>query len=101
MYGYIGLEEITSNAFVKELKSLEKIASKINLRINSGGGNIFEGITMFNAIRNSKAEIRAYVDGLAASMATVLALAPQKVYMSKAAMFMTHRANGFCSIDSR
>lgn len=94
LYGYIGLDDVKASDFVAALKALEKTSNKINVRINSGGGSIFEGIAIFNAIRNSTSEITGYIDGLAASMASIIAIAPKKVYMSKAAMLMTHRANG-------
>jgi ATP-dependent Clp endopeptidase proteolytic subunit ClpP len=97
IYGEIGNwgdNCVNANGFVKELKALEKSCSLINLRINSNGGNVYEGIAIFNAIKNSKTEIDAYVDGIAASMATLIAMACRKVYMSKYARFMTHRPSG-------
>lgn len=97
VYGYIGGEDVCSGDFIKELRSLEKTSAKINIRINSGGGSVFEGIAIFNAILNSKAEVTTYVDGLAASMATIIALAGKKVYMSKIARFMTHKPSGMSS----
>ena len=93
LYGYIG-EDVISGDFVRELKRLENVNKKINIRINSGGGSIFEGLAIFNAIKNCKAEVIGYIDGIAASMGSVIAMACKKVYMSKVAMFMTHRASG-------
>ncbi|RXK57562.1 hypothetical protein ESA94_20400 [Lacibacter luteus] len=95
VYGYIGMDDVTASDFVKELRSLEKQYTNVNIRINSGGGSIFEGFTMYNAVKSSKAWIETYVDGVAASMGTVLALSGRKVHMSKVARFMTHRASGF------
>lgn len=95
LYGYIGGDEVVAADFVRELRELEKEYNLINIRINSGGGSIFDGFTMFNAIRNAKVDIDIYIDGMAASMATVIALAGRKCYMSKVARFMTHRASGF------
>lgn len=94
LYGFIGDCDITAAAFVKELHDLEKDYSNINIRINSGGGSVYEGFAIFNAIKNSPAAIDTYIDGMAASMATVVALAGRKVYMSRLANFMTHRAAG-------
>lgn len=94
LYGYIGSEEVNAAAFMNELKMLETKYTKCNLRINSGGGSVFEGLTIFNGIRNSSMEFHAYVDGLAASMASVIILACDKIYMSKVAMLMTHRPSG-------
>ena len=99
LYGFIG-EEVTAGDFVKEFKELSLTNTTINVRINSGGGSIFEGLAIYNALKNSKVETIGYIDGLCASMATVLALALDKVYMSKNAMFMTHKASGFVGGNS-
>lgn len=94
VYGYIGSEDVFSGDFVRELRKLEQTASRINVRINSGGGSVFEGIAIFNALISSRAEIHTYVDGLAASMGSIIALAGKKVFMSKIARFMTHKPSG-------
>ncbi len=94
LYGYIGSDKVNAAAFVTELKQLEQQYSTINLRINSGGGSIFEGLAIFNAIGQSSCQIDAYIDGLCASMASVLILRCRKIYMSKVAMLMTHRPSG-------
>ncbi|WP_162923651.1 head maturation protease, ClpP-related [Arachidicoccus soli] len=96
MYGYIGIGDgfISASDFVRELKALEKDNTTINVRINSGGGSIFEGIAIYSAIKNSPATINTYIDGMAASMASVIALAGNKVFMSNMARMMTHRAGG-------
>ena len=94
IYGNIGTGggEISANVFNSQLKIAEQSFAEIDIRINSGGGNIFEGFAIFNAMRNSKAVINIFVDGIAASMGSVIALAGKKVLMSRNAMFMTHRA---------
>ncbi len=94
IYGYIGGEKINSEAFVAALRELEKTNPIINLRINSGGGSVFEGVAIFNAIKNSTSKIIGYIDGLAASMASVIILACSEIYMSKSAMLMTHKPSG-------
>ena len=96
VYGLIGSGEgmVSSADFVGQLKSLEKDNPKINVRINSGGGSIFDGIAMYSAVKNSTSKVDTYVDGVAASMASVLALAGDKCFISKNARIMTHRAKG-------
>jgi ATP-dependent protease ClpP protease subunit len=94
LYGYIGGDEIVASDFIRELSNCEKEYSKINIRVNSGGGSIFDGFTMFNAIRNSKADIDIYIEGMAASIASVIAMAGRKCYMSRVGRLMTHRAKG-------
>jgi ATP-dependent Clp endopeptidase proteolytic subunit ClpP len=93
IYGYIG-EAVLSGDVIKAIRALEPLNTKITFRINSGGGSIFEGLAIFNAIKNCQCDTEAYIDGLAASMGSVIAMACKKIYMSKYAMFMTHRAKG-------
>jgi len=92
IYRYDGC--VNASDFVKELKGLEKSCSKINVRINSNGGDVFEGIAIFNAIKNSPCDIDIYIDGMAASMGSVIAMAGRKVYMSRFARLMTHKPSG-------
>lgn len=98
IYGYIGDDwsddGVTSSQFVQDFKKLEQKYDTIKVRINSGGGSIFHGIAIFNAIRNSKVNTEAYIDGMAASMALPVALACKQIYISKYAMVMTHPASG-------
>lgn len=91
LYGYIDAYDVSAGDFVKELRSLEKEYNQINVRINSGGGSVFEGFAIYNAMKQSKATIHTYIDGLAASMASIIAMAGEKVYMSKVARLMTHQ----------
>jgi ATP-dependent protease ClpP protease subunit len=98
IYGYIGDnftdDCVTAAEFVKELRILEKQYKTIKVRINSGGGSVFDGLAMFNALRQCPAVTEAYIDGVAASMAMPVALACKKVYMSKHAQGMSHRVSG-------
>jgi ATP-dependent protease ClpP protease subunit len=96
LYGIIGQGKdcVSAYDFVSKIKALENDHPLINVRINSGGGSIFDGIAMYNAIKGSKATINTYVDGVAASMASVVALAGNKCYMSSLGKMMTHRAKG-------
>jgi ATP-dependent protease ClpP protease subunit len=95
LYGYVGADDCSASAFVKELKALAEENDIIHVRINSAGGSVFEGLAIFNALLACKAETIAYIDGLAASMATVIAMGCKKICMSKIAQFMTHSASGF------
>lgn len=64
--------------------------SEINLHINSLGGDVFEGIAMFNLLKQHKANVKVYIDGIAASIASVIAMAGDSIYMPKNAMMMIH-----------
>jgi ATP-dependent Clp endopeptidase proteolytic subunit ClpP len=68
--------------------------SKINLRLNSPGGSVFEGIAIANAIRSHPANVTVYVDSLAASIASVIALSGDRVVMMPQSQFMVHNASG-------
>lgn len=94
LYGDIDSWGLSAKDVVTMLSDLEKQYDKINLRINSCGGSVFEGIAIYNAVRMSKADITIYVDGIAASMASVIALCGKKVYMSKYAQLMIHCVSG-------
>lgn len=91
LYGEVGEGyPVDSSRVVAELAGLEQMYSKIDVRINSKGGEVFSGIAIYNAIKNSKANITIYVDGLAASMAAVIALCGKPLYMSPYAKLMLH-----------
>lgn len=80
--------------FISDLRNVT--ARKINLRINSPGGSVFDGITIANAIRSHPAHVTTYVDGLAASIASVIALAGNRVVMQPSSQMMIHDAAGGC-----
>lgn len=94
MYKYIGGSGLNSNDFVSQLKSLEKTYKFIDLRINSGGGDVFEGIAMYNAVKNSPSVIDTYCEGIAGSMASILFQAGRTRYISKYGQVMTHKPSG-------
>lgn len=96
IYGVIGdswFEESTTAAqFVREFKNLEKDHDVINIRLNSPGGSVFDGLAIYNAISNSDKEIHTYNDGVCASMASVILLSvPQdRVHPANNSLLMLH-----------
>ncbi len=96
LYGDIGGwdDAIRSGDIVRELLELEAEYNHIDVRINSMGGEVYAGLAIFNAFRNSKADIRIYVDGIAASMGSVIASSRRPLYMSKYARLMLHSVRG-------
>ena len=82
---------ISSLEFVQEINDLGNV-SHVDLRISSGGGSVIEAIDMYNAIRRHAATWHAHIDGLAASAASWLILATDKVIMAENAQMMIHRA---------
>lgn len=67
-------------------------AKRVELRINSVGGDVFAASAIASAIADSPAEVIAYIDGLCASAATVIACAASRVVMAETAQYMIHRA---------
>lgn len=95
LYGDVGQwGEIDSQRVVTELIALEGQYASIDVRINSTGGDVFTGIAIFNALRASQANIKIYIDGLAASIAGVIALCGKPLYMSQYARLMLHKVSG-------
>ena len=92
IYDEIGLWGITANDFVRELADIR--ASKITLRVNSPGGAVFDGIAIYNACKRHRAEMFGFVDGIAASIASVILMACDTVTMSSHSQMMIHEANG-------
>ena len=97
LYGYIGSDDqVCASEFVQELMELQKSYKTIEVHINSQGGSVYEGLALITALKKCSAELVGYVDGIAASMAAVIALSLPKLYMSKYARLMTHRVQAGC-----
>jgi len=75
--------------------------NKITVRINSPGGDVFEGSAIYSLLSQHKAEVEMYIDGLAASAAFTVAMAGDKIHISESAMMMCHNAWGMCIGDAR
>lgn len=95
LYGVVGEGQKADSArVVAELMELAAQYSKIDLHINSQGGDVFAGIAIYNALRTVQADVDIYIDGLAASIAGVIALCGRPLYMNKYARIMLHRVSG-------
>lgn len=70
--------------------------SKILVRINSPGGDAFEGIAIYNILDQQKKPVEVRVDGLAASAASIIAMAGDEIIMGSNALMMIHNAWGWC-----
>ena len=81
--------DTSASSFKKELDELGDV-SAINLYVNSPGGSVFEGIAIYNMLKRHNAKVHAYVDGLAASIASVIIMAADKIYMPANSMIMVH-----------
>lgn len=88
LYDEIGFFGITAEEFVRDLEGIT--ADTINLRINSPGGSVFDGTAIYNAIKTHKSKIVAHIDGLAASISSIIAMAADEVRMADNAFLMIH-----------
>lgn len=91
LYGEIGSwwDDMDALGVVRQLEQMNK--DQITVRIHSGGGLILEGLAIYNRLKESKAFVTVYIDGLAASMASVVAMAGDKVVMPENAWLMVHK----------
>lgn len=90
MYGDIGWD-VTAKGFSDELKALGDVA-EIDIRINSFGGDVFDGVAIFNRLDTHKAKKTVYVDGIAASAASVIAMAGDEIHIAESGFIMIHDA---------
>jgi ATP-dependent protease ClpP protease subunit len=92
IYGDIGEswwnETVSARDFVAEIAELDVDA--ITVRINSIGGSVPDGLAIYNAIRRHKAIVTTEIDGMAFSIASLIAMAGDKVHMAANAMLMIH-----------
>lgn len=99
IYEEIGGWGISAQRFARDLKALGDI-SRIDLRIHSPGGDVFEGMAIYNLLDSHPATVDVYIDGLAASMASVIAMAGDTIYMPENAMMMVHKPWGIQGGDA-
>lgn len=84
----------TADQFIADLRGVT--SPRLRLRINSPGGSVFEGIAIANALRAHPADVTVQVDGIAASIASVIAMAGDRIEMAPNSMLMIHDASGVC-----
>ena len=89
IYDEIGAFGIPAKAFLDELKALGPVA-ELTLRINSPGGAVFDGVAIYNALKRHDAAITVWIDGIAASIASMVAMAGDEIVMPENAMLMLH-----------
>lgn len=95
-------EDVTPTDIKEELDKLKDVDS-VNVYVNSPGGNVFAGVAIYNELKRFNKPVTSYIDGLAASIASLIVLAADKVVMPSNAMMMIHNpwmcvcgdANGF------
>jgi ATP-dependent Clp endopeptidase proteolytic subunit ClpP len=98
LYDEIGLFGITAKDFITSLRSVGD--RKILLRINSPGGSVFDGSAIYSRLRDHAGGVEVRIDGIAASIASVIAMAGDKIIMPENAMMMIHNPSGVVMGDS-
>ncbi|MEN6372209.1 MAG: head maturation protease, ClpP-related [Armatimonadota bacterium] len=93
-------DEVTPKQFAADLAELGDV-STIRVRINSPGGDVFAAQAMYNLLKSHKAKIVTHIDGLAASSATVVAMAGDEIIMPGNSMMMVHNPWTYVSGDAR
>ncbi|NUP32437.1 MAG: Clp protease ClpP [Streptomycetaceae bacterium] len=108
IYDYIdgegGYWGISAEEVAGALENIEEPIDRIDLRINSGGGAVWDGLAILNQLRSRPEPVRAIVDGIAASAASFIAVACDEVVMMPNARMMIHDALGICvgqAVDMR
>lgn len=87
-------EGITPKVISRKLKEAGEELEDITVRINSPGGSAWDGITIYNMLSNHKAKVTVDVWGIAASAASIIAMAGDEIRMAENAMMMIHNASG-------
>lgn len=99
LFNDIGTFGITAQSFIDEIKEYDN--KELNIHINSLGGEVFEGMAIYSIIQRRKAKTTVYIEGIAASIASVIALAADEVIMSENSLLMIHNAWGGTQGDAR
>lgn len=102
IYDEIGYFGVTASDMVLELAQVA--TPTINVRLNSPGGDVFDGIAILNALRSHPATVNVTVDSMAASIASVIAMAGDTITMAPNSQMMIHQASGIAignAVDMR
>lgn len=96
LYDDIGpswLGMIGADLVKQQLKAIGNVP-EIDVHINSAGGDVFEGFTIYQMLSDHPAKVNVFVDGMAASIASVIAMSGDHIAIAQQAMFMIHNARG-------
>ena len=93
IYSQIGLWGISAREFVRELRDLGEL-DQIAVHINSIGGDVGDGVAIYNTLRKHQANVIVEIDGYCLSIATVIAMAGDTIRMAANTLFMIHNPWG-------
>ncbi len=92
IYDEIGYWGVTASDFVRDLQAVK--AKSINLHLNTPGGDVFDGIAIYTALKQHSASVNVQIDSLAASIGSVIAMAGDKITMARFSTLMIHDPYG-------
>lgn len=94
LYGTVGGSVFSDEGFSARevVDALSTLKGDIAVRINSGGGSVFDGVAIYEALKAHRGAVTVHVDGIAASAASVIAMAGKTIVVPDAAMLMIHNA---------
>lgn len=100
IYGYIGkYEDVDYKGFRNSFQKILTSYKDVTVRIHSGGGSVYEGLAIYDLMRSSDSNITVIVEGMAASMASIIALGGDVIQMTQNAFFMMHAPSAGCHGD--
>ena len=88
IYDEVSWWGVSAQQFAKDLAAIK--AETIHLRLNSPGGAVFDGMAIYNALKAHQAKVVVHIDGLAASIASVIAMAGAEVRMAENAFLLVY-----------
>lgn len=92
IFDEIGFWGVTASSFIADLKKID--AKELTVLVNSPGGSVFDGLAIYNALRQHPANVTVKVMGVAASAASFIAMAGDKIVMPENAFMMVHNPMG-------
>jgi ATP-dependent protease ClpP protease subunit len=98
IYDEIGMFGVSAKQFVTDVKGID--AKRITVALNTPGGDVFDGIAIYNALRQHDATINVRIDGLAASCGSLIAMAGDTIEMAANAYLMIHNPWTFAVGDA-
>lgn len=97
LYGYIGkYDEFDYKRFQQVFRDALESSGDLTIRMHCGGGSVYEGLAIYDLILGAQGHTKVIVEGMAASMGGVIALAADEIEMNENAFFMMHAVTAGC-----
>ncbi|HBZ42502.1 MAG TPA: peptidase, partial [Maritimibacter sp.] len=93
IYDEIGAYGVSAKGFLAELGALPE-GTPVDLRLNSPGGSVFDAVAIYNALKRHEGTVTVWIDGIAASAASYIAMAGDEIVMPENAFLMIHDPSG-------